>query len=173
MTTGNFGADSLSFGVGASAIPIATFIDTANIFIITDIPTTNCGSIAGSYSYSITSGTSDTLRFTLINDSCSARTGFFTGAYGVRMSVGIGANKKTGNLLNVYPNPSSGLFQLDLTDELIGSTATIRDMSGRVVKNLRISNTNQQIEVDGPSGIYFLQIDQEGSKPIIKKLIVQ
>lgn len=172
VSGGTFANDTIYFAIPALT-PIATYTDSAGIFTIQDIDTTQCGITVGRYTYSISSGTADTLRFNIVSEPCQIRGAFFSPNYGIRISVGQNENQLTASSIKVYPNPSSGQFQFKIPSNLIGAQAIIRDLSGREIQNFRVSHTNQQIEIDGPKGIYLLQFNQYGNKPIIKKLIVQ
>ena len=71
-----------------------------------------------------------------------------------------GVNQVTGNtsVLNVYPNPSSGDFTINLASGLTEpAVVTVTNMVGEKVKEFTIS-TNQpaELSVDQPDGVYFI-----------------
>jgi hypothetical protein len=73
--------------------------------------------------------------------------------------------------LSVYPNPSSGIVNLDMfTTKNIGSKVNIRvtDIIGKIVKEYVIQNPNGYIhQLDlrqQPNGIYFISIYNDNYK---------
>lgn len=76
----------------------------------------------------------------------------------------------------LYPNPSSGQFTLEVLKPFkAGTTAVIRDVSGREMKSISVpSNSNTiKFELDGtPAGMYFLMLTTPESK-YYQKIIIQ
>lgn len=72
-------------------------------------------------------------------------------------------------LITMYPNPSSGNFNIEIDENLMGSKATIYTILGQKVKQFTIENTitNQNVT----KGIYILEIEK-GTSTITKKLVV-
>jgi len=71
--------------------------------------------------------------------------------------------------LRIYPNPSSGIFNIEIDENLVGAKATIYNLLGQKVKDfdLKSTTTNQSLN----KGIYLLEIEKAGNKNT-KKLIV-
>ncbi|QBN18637.1 T9SS type A sorting domain-containing protein [Flavobacterium nackdongense] len=69
----------------------------------------------------------------------------------------------------IYPNPSYGNFNIEVTENLIGAKATIYNLLGQKVKEFELKSmtTNQNLN----QGIYLLEIEKEGNKTT-KKLLV-
>lgn len=69
----------------------------------------------------------------------------------------------------IYPNPTNGIFNIEIDTDLIDSKATIYNILGQKVKDfdLKSTTTNQFLN----KGIYLLEIEKEGSRTT-KKLIV-
>lgn len=69
----------------------------------------------------------------------------------------------------IYPNPSNGNFNIEVTENLIDSKATVYNLLGQKIKgfDLKTTTTNQYLN----KGIYLLEIENEGIKTT-KKLIV-
>ncbi len=69
----------------------------------------------------------------------------------------------------IYPNPSNGVFNIEVDDNLIGAKATIFNLLGQKIKNfdLKAMTTKQYLN----KGIYLLEIEKSGEKTT-KKLIV-
>jgi hypothetical protein len=91
--------------------------------------------------------------------------------------VGIEDNKSLVNNFQVYPNPSNGLFTIDLTTQKEEDfNLTVRDVQGKLIYE-------EQIEVNGKyrddldlnelaKGVYYLQIQNDEAVKV-EKLIIQ
>lgn len=66
------------------------------------------------------------------------------------------------NQVRVFPNPSDGIFQIDLGDVKHNVSLTITDLQGRVVYE-RSERTGQmiQVELNEPAGVYVLRVSGE------------
>jgi hypothetical protein len=69
----------------------------------------------------------------------------------------------------IYPNPSSGIFNIEIDENLVGSKATIYNLLGQKIKEFSLTSriTNQSLN----KGIYLFEIEKDGSKTT-KKLIM-
>ena len=70
----------------------------------------------------------------------------------------------------LYPNPSKGLFYLDMVQELLEGRATVFDITGNQIHQIHFHNS-QQIQMDlrgQAAGIYFLHIQFENSSSTLK-----
>lgn len=80
--------------------------------------------------------------------------------------------RSTDIIQSIYPNPTSGISQLQFEDNISGSL-TIINLSGRLVSSLSFSNKNN-ILIDltyQPSGCYYYQIRTNNSKIFNGKII--
>lgn len=90
----------------------------------------------------------------------------------------LGENEPTISKLNVYPNPSNGVFEVMVASENINQDVemTVFDISGReVMSGVYRAETLLQENIDLSSfgkGVYFLQIKSEGVSET-RKLIVK
>ena len=74
--------------------------------------------------------------------------------------------------INVYPNPSTGIFYVENSDASNETTYTVKDLNGRTVKEF-IGKGSVQMDLEGnPSGVYFLHIEGE-EKETVKKIVLQ
>lgn len=67
------------------------------------------------------------------------------------------------NLVNVFPNPNTGKFYIDIQHKDV-KTLRLIDISGQLIKSITPENNNTRITVeleDSSSGIYFLEIVTE------------
>lgn len=78
-------------------------------------------------------------------------------------TVEIPSQKKT----SVYPNPSSGVFQINLEKN---SKITLYDQSGKLVKSTEAVKGENKIDItELPDGIYLMKSESENYKIIKKK----
>ena len=78
-------------------------------------------------------------------------------------------------MMNVFPNPTSGVLNIQMADANFMDEYTLRDMTGKVVSQTVFSSPLQQTELNlntMPSGIYFLQV-RSGHQLVSKKVMVQ
>lgn len=72
-------------------------------------------------------------------------------------------------LIKIYPNPSSGNFNIEIDENLMGVKATIYNLLGQKIKDLELKSTTTNQFLN--KGVYLLEIER-GSNRLIKKLIV-
>jgi hypothetical protein len=71
--------------------------------------------------------------------------------------------------LRVYPNPSTGNFEIVVPDALLGADCLVYDASGIPVLSNRLSKSQSKLEL--PPGVYTL-IVQQNEGPIVKRIVV-
>jgi PKD repeat protein len=70
---------------------------------------------------------------------------------------------------NIYPNPSTGVYQLSVSEQMIGKRYTISDLTGKYVRDGIIKNTNQEISLEDVSaGSYILYLENSKAMKLIK-----
>ncbi len=71
--------------------------------------------------------------------------------------------------ISIYPNPSSGNYNITINEDLIGAKVTLYNLLGQKVKafSLDVVTTNQNLD----TGMYLLEIEKEGVVTT-KKLLV-
>ncbi|MCH2046242.1 MAG: SBBP repeat-containing protein, partial [Saprospiraceae bacterium] len=73
--------------------------------------------------------------------------------------------------INIFPNPSTGTFTIDLGMTYDAPQVIVRDAVGRIVHTAAYNATSMvQISLDQPAGIYFVEI-ASGTKKANLKLI--
>jgi len=97
-----------------------------------------------------------------------------TGGYNVFVlkmspgSIGIPENN-FGDNITIYPNPTDGVFSIDLGAIYEEIIVTITDIHGKVIEK---SNYNQShlrnLKIEAPSGAYFLMISSQKEHVLIK-----
>ncbi|MDE6113059.1 MAG: T9SS type A sorting domain-containing protein, partial [Bacteroidales bacterium] len=70
--------------------------------------------------------------------------------------------------VSVYPNPTSGLFNLELP---VAATVEVFMSNGMLYQRMKLSEGNATLNIER-SGIYFLRITGEG-RTAIKRVIVR
>jgi hypothetical protein len=75
--------------------------------------------------------------------------------------------------INIYPNPASENITLDfITENEISGTVIIRDIIGRVCKQVDIHSKTSVISIsDLPQGIYILTFIDENYRKLTKKIV--
>jgi len=95
--------------------------------------------------------------------------GCFTLSNPVNMvSTGIGQLAQEGLLL--YPNPSTGTWQLEVDNDLVGSAFSVYDMQGQIVYQSEIRNVRSEITLNAASGVYWLQISSTHGN-MVRKMV--
>ena len=72
--------------------------------------------------------------------------------------------------LSIYPNPTTNSIKIDFGQKLEFATLTLTNVLGQVVTNKTVNNIeNTILEINEPSGIYFLEMaDQNNMKQVFK-----
>ncbi|MDA0363949.1 MAG: T9SS type A sorting domain-containing protein, partial [Bacteroidetes bacterium] len=71
--------------------------------------------------------------------------------------IGVGESVLPESL--IYPNPSNGLFTLEVAESLIGSEYELTDGLGRLIEKGKIESTSQDFDLlSKPKGVYRLSI---------------
>jgi len=81
------------------------------------------------------------------------------------------ANEETSNSVSVFPNPSSGIFNLQSEQEI--TQLEIYNAISEKIYEPEINANNTEIDLTSyPAGVYFIRI-KTGSKVLIQKLVIQ
>jgi PKD repeat protein len=83
-------------------------------------------------------------------------------------SVGIKTNSAEFGL-NIYPNPASGVFNLNSAE--IMDEVTVKDVLGRVVYNVKPNEKNISLALEN-DGLYFVTV-KAGAQGVTQKLLVK
>ena len=74
--------------------------------------------------------------------------------------------------ITVYPNPSSGIVNINLPQNFNG-WATVTDVNGNEIVNDRISMGNlNSIDLSKNSGVYFIQFSSDSGQHTVRKVII-
>ncbi|MEI8203999.1 MAG: T9SS type A sorting domain-containing protein [Bacteroidota bacterium] len=147
----------------------ATYTQSGNNFRIVDLPGINCPiSDTGRYTFLIQN---DTLKFTLVVDSCTDRSEALTTFDWVRLQTGIDDLTSVHNI-KIYPNPVGDVVYIKTSRFALGSTYDVSDLSGKKIFNGKLLNETTSIDLRTlASGLYFLKIGENNKQTF--KLVKQ
>ena len=108
------------------------------------------------------------------------------GNYAVEITVGlcvdtsvcenvstVGIGEVTTKIASIYPNPTSGIFTIELTELSENSSLTVYDMLGKIIVRKESITTTTQIDLSGnEKGIYLINI-QTNNKQTVRKITIQ
>ena len=77
------------------------------------------------------------------------------------------------NVVSIYPNPSEGIFTVEINDISGTKTLTLQDMTGKVISTQVTEKTTVEFQQSQlSSGVYLLHIESNGAM-VNKKIVVQ
>ena len=93
------------------------------------------------------------------------------GSYRYSNIVRLNYNQITKVNSIVYPNPTPGMITILVGDNsLVGSTAVLADVNGRILENIRITANSQSVNLAKyVNGIYFIKMANNESLKIVKE----
>lgn len=75
-------------------------------------------------------------------------------------------------IFSLSPNPSTTSVTINIDETMLGSTATITDVTGRKVATAQLATRNLQLDTDNfPNGVYFVTVGNE-KQSTTRKLVV-
>jgi hypothetical protein len=88
--------------------------------------------------------------------------------------IGTGlAEEEITSLFKIYPNPSSGIVQIELTDESLNeSRIRLMDLNGKLLYETECHSRQCELNLELPGGIYLLNIEST-ERSITQKLILE
>lgn len=71
----------------------------------------------------------------------------------------------------VYPNPASTMVTIAVSDKkLIGSTAALYDLNGRIIENFKVTSETQTLDISKyQNGIYLIRLENHETLRIVKQ----
>ena len=71
---------------------------------------------------------------------------------------------KSGDLIRVYPNPTSGLVNLELVNNYDVIEVRVINLQGEVISTSKFSRSQSvSVDIPGTSGLYFIIVETDGS----------
>jgi len=88
-------------------------------------------------------------------------------------NITLSTSSNSFNILKVYPNPSKGIININLGENLAGETTyVLYDVQGRIVMNKKSNATVETLNVENVSnGVYLLSIENGAAKTTQKIII--
>src|SRR5690606_17865177 len=75
--------------------------------------------------------------------------------YSLTVTGGVGVDEHLLNEVSLYPNPGTGVYQLQLPKSLKFTEAQVVDMSGTLIQKFYLNgNETCQLELNAPKGVY-------------------
>ncbi len=73
--------------------------------------------------------------------------------------------------VNIFPNPSQGVFSINLNEENYGAQIEIKDITGRSVYDKTANKTKEEINLNQQKGLFVVKITN-GTEVVTKKILV-
>jgi hypothetical protein len=96
------------------------------------------------------------------------------GLFVMKPKYGVGEKeiKLANNLVEIYPNPANKLINFKIPDQNEKYNLTVFDTKGSIVKQLEISSTNLNINIENlNAGLYFLKINNDKYSKTYKVIV--
>ncbi|HQL70261.1 MAG TPA: choice-of-anchor J domain-containing protein, partial [Bacteroidales bacterium] len=84
------------------------------------------------------------------------------------IDLGTNIENETINTVSVYPNPSNGLVNINVTEN---SVISVIDIAGRTVKSFNVK-ANEEVNFSQSAGLYIIKVESNG-KVSTHKLVIQ
>jgi hypothetical protein len=123
----------------------------------------DCGNgnapVSGATSQSFTPTIAGNYACEIDNGTCTVTTACLSS------TVSIFENNWDTELVEVYPNPTSGNLKIDLGEVYKGTTVKVFNALGQIIINESFGSTGEiNIEIEGTPGMYILEINTEEGK---------
>jgi hypothetical protein len=158
VTTGSF--SGLSIFMGTNTIPSASISSVnANTCVCSfTIPSTQA---IGAYTVSLTG----------LNNCAGVKANAFTIS---APTTGIQSLDDASKYFNIFPNPSKGIFDVQLTNFTATNYADVFDLLGRKVETFSLTSEKTQIDASRfGKGVYFISIRNENGIVGRQKLVIE
>jgi hypothetical protein len=87
-------------------------------------------------------------------------------------STSIQGDYKENSTINIYPNPSDGIINIDI-ENINNATIEIYDVNGSMIFSKALHSESEKIDISGfAEGIYLVKVKQDNSV-IIEKVVVR
>jgi hypothetical protein len=161
----NFGADTLFYSTNnISYTSVSTYQTNANNFTIIDLSNGPCPNDTGHYTYLIQV---DTLKFTLVNDTCPSRPTTLSENQWVRLPTGI-HDINLAQTISMFPNPTIGLLTIPIDGE---KNITVMNLQGQTIKTIKTETKTISLE-DLPTGNYLVSVCNNANKLLTTRQII-
>jgi len=86
-------------------------------------------------------------------------------------TTSINDSKKNQSKIKVYPNPSSGIINLEMA-EFNSARFEVINSTGQLIESGKFSGNIQKIDFSGKKGIFLIRVD-DGKTSILEKVLIQ
>ena len=93
----------------------------------------------------------------------------------ITVDIDLNIESQTTSGLSIYPNPSNGMFVINFNDIKGEVNYQIYDTKGSIIisdKFVNYENSQKEINIDVPAGIYFIRLVNT-EKTIVEKIIIK
>ncbi len=90
-----------------------------------------------------------------------------------KINYPAGLNEITENQVNVYPNPTKGIFTIEMPSELKNASVQVVNNIGAVVFESSIQSIASITLSNDAKGVYFVKIKSDNNRQLVKKIIVE
>lgn len=74
--------------------------------------------------------------------------------------------------ISVYPNPSNGVFYVQVSEEVIGSHVIVMNALGEIVYSLIANSSESKLDLQAlTNGVYFVKVEKEGRNYSVRKIV--
>jgi hypothetical protein len=90
--------------------------------------------------------------------------------------AGIQSNTNADAAFNIYPNPATQAFTVDIGYDLSSGSVEVYDINGKVIWQKRDLTGSGKQTVDlgeYPKGVYFVRVKDKGKEVFSKKVLLQ
>jgi Secretion system C-terminal sorting domain len=94
--------------------------------------------------------------------------------HGLPVSTAPSRSEGGGEHIKVFPNPVSNVITLTVPTDLVGTTAVMTDLTGRIASTIPLANNQQVIDISQlVAGVYFLTIQNHFDIEPIKVIMLK
>ena len=114
------------------------------------------------------------LRFEMGTDGCNGRDGWYIdeiAIYNCNFALSLKDFDNLTEVINIYPNPSNGVYNLVKLSQVDLTQATVYDINGRLIKKVDLQNVSIESQIDmqsAASGLYFIEVRSKNNKHVFK-----
>lgn len=132
--------------------------------------------VFGFHTVGIKASSTNTICSTGNNNAGQLGNGTTTNRSSISCNTGIlvGIDKNSLGLeteVHIYPNPTEGRITLSTVSELYPVELNLKDIQGRLINSKVFTSPQVNFEINGPSGIYFLELKYNDGRIVSKKII--
>ena len=92
----------------------------------------------------------------------------------ITVNTGISEFSNQHSTFSIYPNPTSSSITVTVSENLVGSTLILTDITGRKMLAVKLETLNSKLETSNlPKGVYLLIVTAPNGIKAVKKLVVE